>query len=82
MKAPNSDKDKPVTTLSFNFFPLSHSSMLVKNGARHPKRVADAILVSRTEAKKVAKWLPKNTPARIIGTLFSSDNFPDGFTAL
>ena len=82
IKVPNKDRDKPVITFSFNFSPLSHSNVLVKSGARHPKRVAEAILVSLTATKKVAKWLPKNIPAKIIGILFSGDSFPDGFTAL
>ena len=82
IRVPNKERHKPVITFSFNFSPLSHSNMLVKSGARHPKRVAEAILVSLTATKKVAKWLPNNIPAKIIGILFSGDSFPDGFTTL
>ena len=52
---PNKDKDNPVITFSFGFSPLSNSKMIVKRGARQPRRVAEAISVSLIAAKKVAK---------------------------
>ncbi len=81
-KAPNSDRSRPVIARSFNFSPLIHSSMQVKNGAKQPNKVAEAMLVRRIAVKNDAKWLPKKTPAKIMGVLFSFNNFPEGFAAL
>tara|TARA_Y100001970_G_scaffold148581_1_gene182501 strand:- start:434 stop:733 length:300 start_codon:yes stop_codon:yes gene_type:complete len=56
--------------------------MQVKNGAKQPNKVAEAMLVRRIAVKNDAKWLPKKTPAKIMGVLFSFNNFPEGFAAL
>ena len=54
----------------------------VKTGAKVPKKVAFAIVVSLIAAKKRVKWIPKKIPARMVLFRCLGDRECCDFTAL